>query len=216
MTTRTFQFYGQGYGPETAEITVDFNGQNIYQGPIPTVPSRPLTGPEFFTPVLLFTGGEIDVEDTGTFPLTVTVTAGNLILADMLSNYVPVPNPVFSPQQFAVLGDPTKEAESFEIIKSLANPPFTADELAQLENLSASSFVVEEIRNQHGVTTFIGGADHFSSDFWPSDSRSNVAIDGVLQLTPDPRPAGLTGDWSYDVLTNQVLTCQVNVLPGIV
>ncbi len=219
MANRTFKFYGQGWGPSPAQITVTFNGQNIFSGAIPTVPDRPPTGPGFFTPVYLFTGGELDVAASGSFSLTVTVDQGNLVLSDLTSNYVPVPNPVFTPEQFAVLQQGTDSAQISQICYSMANPPFTDEEKQMLDSLptdAASAQIVDQARADHNVSTFVSGADYFSPDFWPEDSRKNVVIDGEPQNVPDPRPDGLIGDWNWRILEGQVLTCEVDVLPGTV
>lgn len=214
MPTRTFKFYGQGWGDQTTEISLTFNGQPVYQGPVPTVAQRPPTAPGVYTPVLLCTGGALDVEASGAFPMSVTVTAGNLLFSDLESNYVSIPNPVFSPEQWAIIQADTDQAAILQIIYSLANPPFTDEEKALLENLSTSSAVIQELRATHGVGNYVSGPDYFSPNFWPSDSRSNVVIDGQPQSTPDPRPEGLTGDWTWDIATNQTLVCDVDVLAG--
>jgi len=213
MTTRTFQFYGQGWGPETTEITVTLNGQTIFSGAIPTVPERPPTAPGTLTPVLLFTGGEIDTAITGAFPMTVTVTAGNVIMCDIMGNYILVPNPIYTSAEWAVVTDPNQPEAAQAIIVSKANPPFSAEQIAVLDTYALWSPEAQALCAEHQCELYVSGPAYFSDAIYDGDSRTNVIINGVPQTTPDPRPDGLGGDWFWEVPTNQVMAFDLNINP---
>jgi hypothetical protein len=88
MANKTLQFLGNGYGPTgtDAEVTVTFNGNNIYTGSVPTIYSagEPLKAPDEMQ--VLFTV-EVPEDTIGTFPMTVQVTAGDQVdLTQILSN----------------------------------------------------------------------------------------------------------------------------------
>jgi hypothetical protein len=106
MTARTFQFYGQGWGSQTAEITVTLAGQTLYSGPIPTIPNQPFP---LIDSVLLFSASALDVSDQGEFNVSVTPTVGNVDLGTILTNYVAIANPIYTPEQWAIVTDPAQE-----------------------------------------------------------------------------------------------------------
>lgn len=212
MTTRTFQFYGQGWGPTTAEITVTLAGQTIYSGPIPTIPQKP----SFVEPVFLFTASALDVTDQGAFAMTVKPTVGGVIMSQIYANYVAVPNPIYTPEQWAIVTDPSKQAESYAIISSLANPPFSSAEVDVLNSSSSTDAEKNAILAAHGVQYITStGPTGFEDLFWQGDCRTNVTIDGVPQYTPQPRPDGYAGDWSWAVNNNSVLAYDLNLDAGL-
>jgi hypothetical protein len=212
MTTRTFQFYGQGWGPTTAEITVTLAGQTIYSGPIPTVPQKPSP----VVPVFLFTASVLDVTDQGTFAMTVQPTVGEVFMSQIFANYVAVQNPIYTPEQWAIITDPSKQAESHEIISSLAQPPFSPAEVDVLNSSTSTDAEQNAILVAHGVQYMTStGSDGFEDLFWQGDCRTNVTINGVPQQTPQPRPDGYTGDWSWAVNNNSVLAYDLNLDPGL-
>jgi hypothetical protein len=214
MTTRTLNFYGQGWGPTTAEITVTLAGQTVYQGPIPTIPEQPPTN--HFEAKLLFSVTTLDVTDQGAFLMTVTPTVGNVVMSTILTNYVPVPNPVYSPEQWEIVTDPAKSQESYAIITSLANPPFSEAELAVLVDPNSTNQERDAILAAHGVEYMVSSeSDGFYDLFWQGDCRTNVTINDVPQATPDPRPDGLAGDWVWVVYNNSLLSYTLNLDAGL-
>ena len=221
MTARTFQFYGQGWGPQTAEITMTSDGITIYSGPIPTVPAEPLLIPGVGTPtVLLFTTSILDVSDQGQFPVVITPTVGNVVVGKILANYVPIPNPIYTPEQFDIMTDPAKQDQIGKVYESLATPPFSVAEKAVLTDPATTEEERKAILAAHGVeylpACFVsGGPDIFSTGFWEGDCKSQLAIDGILQPLPDPRPEYLSGNWDWTITTGQVLTFTLNVKVGL-
>lgn len=59
------------------------------------------------------------------------------------------------------------------------------------------------------------GATGFKESFPTGDCRINVAIDSVPQTTPDPRPTGLEGDWTWQIAEGNVLSCTLLVNAGL-
>jgi hypothetical protein len=94
MTTRTAKIFGQGFGPEPAEITVTLAGSTIYTGEVPTLdqPVYSLPNPELSNSVVELCSFEIGMDDTGTLPMTCTVLSGTVIFAQILANYCVIAN----------------------------------------------------------------------------------------------------------------------------
>lgn len=211
MTTRTFQFYGQGWGNETAEIIATLNGETVYSGPIPTQAGLP---PTDFTGVVLFTASNLAVSDAGAFPMSITVTRGNAVFTNVWADHSIIPNPAYSPEQYAVVTDPNATPQDRATVASaVANPPFSPAELEFL-NDPTDPEELNAILTAHNAQHSVSSGSEFAKSFWPVDSRSNVAIDGVPQPTPNPRPPGQNGEWHWFVYTGQELTYDLNVLAG--
>lgn len=213
MTTRTFQFFGTGYGPETVNITATLDGNVVYQGAIPTVP----TFPDWTVPAsLLYTVEGIPFDFTGIKPVTVVVENGNAIIEEVLSNYNQIQNPIYSNEQFTLVTivdkTDTQKAASIEVFKTLAEPPLSAEEITTLEDPVTTSEQVAAILDMHNLTYIISsGIDGFNVNFYIGDSRSNVAVDGIPQSAPIPRPGGLDGDWAWNVGSGSTLTYDLNI-----
>jgi len=217
MTNRTIQFYGAGYGAEPVSITATANGNTVFNGTINTI-NEPFTtawlDPAQFT--VIFTM-EIPVEFSGTVPMSVTVNSGNgIAFAHVRSNYMYMPNPIYSSEQWAVISANAQSAESLTIQTSLANPPFSQAELDTLSNPATTQEQYYTILNAHGLIPYImGGPGNFSAAFWPSDSRTDVTIDGNPVSPPNPRPPEYTGDWTWKVSAGSTLAFTFNTEAGI-
>jgi len=59
------------------------------------------------------------------------------------------------------------------------------------------------------------GASGFLESYPAGDCRTNVTIDGVSQTTPDPRPTGLEGDWTWQIAEGNVLSYTLLVNSGL-
>jgi hypothetical protein len=92
-SNRTFQFWGQGYGSETATITARVNSTQVYSGPVPTVdqPITPIPQPLPSAQVILFTipdSALLNTDFSGSLPMVVQVTGGTGVLFGLIdSNY---------------------------------------------------------------------------------------------------------------------------------
>lgn len=213
MTKRTIQFYGQGWGVNTTEITATFQGQTVYTGPVPTFSD---VLPQNEMPVL-FSVDSLDVTDQGAFAVTITPTSGDLVVSYVLANYTLIINPIYSWEQWEIITDSSKQAQALEIISSLANPPFSDAEIEILVNPESTQQERDAILAAHGVSyTVSTGPTGFSVAIWDSDSRTNVTINGEVPIAPPvPRPANLQGDWVYYVLANQPMAFDLNIVAGL-
>jgi hypothetical protein len=218
MTTRTFQFYGRGYseGAFPVSITVTFNDIVIYDGEIPTLEYAPIN---YSTdPVLLFTGGEVPVDFSGTVPMTITLHNGaRALIGTVYSNYVQIPNPVFTPEQYATITSPagTRNDEKLGIYTSLANPPMTQEDIDLLTNQSAPAMEIKTMLATHGILPLVsGGADHWDTSFFTSDCRTDITINQVPQSVTDFRSEDKSGHWNWVIDAGDVMTYNLNVQAG--
>lgn len=100
MTNRTMRVYGQGLGPTPVEISVTANGNQVFDGPVPTLdqPVAPSPWPLAQSEILFSI--EVPMEFQGTMPIEITVNSGSGILLEKLSiNYVRLSNNVSSGAQ---------------------------------------------------------------------------------------------------------------------
>ena len=213
MAKRTVQFYGQGLGPDTTEITVTFQGQTVFSGPVPTFLG--ILPPEEIP--VLFSINDLDVTDQGSFAVTVTPTAQEVIVSKVLANYTLIINPIYSWEQWEIITDSSKQEQALAIISSLANPPFTDAEIEILVNPDSTQQERDAILEAHGVSyTVSTGPTGFSDDFWDGDSRTNVTINGETPPEPPtPRPDNLQGDWGYLVPNNEIMAFDFNIEAGL-
>jgi hypothetical protein len=101
------------------------------------------------------------------------------------------------------------------IVEPLANPPFSADEIAFISNPASDYAIVKDVLQSHGVLPYIkNGPSIFTTGFSDGDCRSNVTIDGEPQVVPVPRPDGKTGDWGWTVNQSSVLACNIDIVTG--
>jgi hypothetical protein len=216
MTNRTIQFYGQGFGTTAVGISVTANGSQTFNGPVPTldqpmpsIPRWPLDQSEILFSI------EVPVEFQGTVPMEITVNSGSGILfQNVLANYVPIPNPVYTPEQFAIITSPGSGQEGLDIIISLANPPFTQEEIDILANPDTSEAEYRALLATHNVSIYVSGGDQeFNDSFWPGDSRTNVTINGNSGSAD--RLPGELGDWTWPVTVDSTMVFTLNINAGL-
>jgi hypothetical protein len=216
MTNRTIQFYGQGFGTTAAEISVTANGSQVFDGPVSTLdqpmpsnPRWPLDQSEILFSI------EVPVEFQGTVPMEITVNSGSgiLFMAEF-ANYVPVPNPVYTPEQFAIVTSPDSGQEGLDIIASLANPPFTQEEIDILANPNTPEAEYRALLAIHNVSIYVSSGDQeFGDNFWPGDSRTNVTINGIPGSAD--RLPGESGDWIWPVSVASTIAFTLNIDAGL-
>lgn len=221
MTNRTLQFYGKGFGNDPVTVSVTVSGNLVYSGTISTdnqsLPSDwyDWYDPELYVP--LFTM-QVPVEFSGNFPVQIAVTSGfGAKISEVLANYVYLPNPVFTPEQFAIISGPDwNSPEAQNIIISLASPPFTSEEIAVLTNPDTPEIEVDALLATHGVSEYVsGGSDYYTGSFWQGDSRTNVTLNESPLSAPVPRPTGLGGDWTWNVPVDSTLAFDLNITAGL-
>lgn len=218
MTNRTIQFIGQGFGATTVNISVTANDEVIYSGPVNTL-NQPLPRTQWPLDncVTLFTL-DVPVDYAGNLPMTISVNSGyGIKFVEVYANYVLIPNPVYTPEQFATITAPDWDTpEAVNIITSLATPPLTSAEIAVLEDPNSTQSECDAILATHGVGLYVsGGSSVYTDSFFLGDSRSNVSLDGKPCVTPNPRPPGYEGDWTWSVPVDSVLSYDLNINAGI-
>jgi hypothetical protein len=219
MTNRTIRFTGQGFGNVPVTVTATANGNIVYQGEIHTV-DQPLPLPSYYPdPATTLFDLQIPLDFVGSFPMSIACESGyGMFLLDSTANYNPIPNPIYTPEQFAIVSGPTKSTAGVDIFESLANPPLTQQEIDILSNPDTPDDECDAILAQHGLSIWVsGGADNYGVNFFSiGDSRTEVALDGIAMPTPIPRPPGYTGDWTWVTPVNSTLTFVFNVnSPGV-
>lgn len=218
MAIRTVQILGQGFGSNPASVTATANGTQIFSGTVATLNQPAPAMPNFeLVPeqVVLFTF-EIDTAFTGAIPMTCTVDTGTVIFGEIFANYVGVPNPVYSPEQLAILTDPAVPySEKLTIYTAVATPPFTTEEMAILEDPAVPYNPNKTaILNSHNCgLTVSGGSTVYGGIDGTTDPRDNVYIDGLAQ-TPDHDE--LAGAWWWRVSNESTLTYNLEVAPAVV
>jgi hypothetical protein len=85
MATRTIRFMGKAYSTDgDVSAVVNFNGVEVYSGPVNTVnsevPEQPTESEQLFT----FT---TSTDVTGSIPITVACSGGTLVFNDLIGNY---------------------------------------------------------------------------------------------------------------------------------
>jgi hypothetical protein len=213
MTNRTVYFKGQAFGASPANIAVSLDGNVIFSGTVPAENNPPTPRPETF--ITLFTT-ELPVTFSGTMPMTVQVISGTVVFASVLADYALVPNPVFTGEQFLTVSNTSAPiADRMAIWTALATPPLTPEETATLEAGPESSRW--PILQAHGISSYISGGPGeanlnslFNGPY--DDPRTNVVIDDIPQVTPEPRDED--GTWMWMVSAGSTMTCTLNVSAG--
>jgi hypothetical protein len=208
MANRTFNFYGMGIGPETADITVSLSGNTIFSGTIPT--QATYTQASDYQALLFST--TIDTSTVGPLPMVYTVNSQNVVFSFVTSNYVNMINPAYNSAQQSVLttyeDPPTQDLlnQKYAIWSTAAVPAFSAEETATVLDVNTTSAIRSDILQAHGASLYITGAPAIGPCNANSDARTNVYIDGVVQTTPDPRPEGENGTWYWNVAQGSTMT----------
>jgi hypothetical protein len=197
MANRTVQIQGQGYGSATCSATVSFNGNVVFSGSIPTINQETINYlPDEQVVLLTF---EVPVELSGTFPVSITVTGGNAVYVEQVSaNYVEVPNPIYTPEQYLTLTDSsTTSSEKIAIYTPLAVPPLSAEDITVLE-----SGTVEEknaVLDAHGLSLLVPGGSTVFGEISQPQSKTTVYVNGQSEPLPSPLPPESAGEWGYVV-----------------
>ncbi len=215
MANRTVQIRGQGYGPSPAQITVTANGNTVFSGTIATVdqPWPALPSLAINLPEILCTF-EIDLAFTGQIPMTCTVNSGTTIFAAIFANYVPIPNPVYTPEQIATLTNPdTTQADRVAIYTQVASPPLSQQDIDTLLDPASTPEQKNTILVAHNCRPYISSGASGYGPIDNTDPRSSVTIDGIAQ-TPDR--TDLQGPWWWEILTGSSLAYQLDVDPAVV
>jgi hypothetical protein len=212
MDNRTIQILGQGYGTVPATITVKANGNTVFSGAVNTVdnPNPPRNTP---VPQLLYSF-EIDRSFTGAIPMTCEVSSGTVLFESVKTNYMLVPNPIYTTEEMAVLSNPdATDAEYVVVYSAGANPPFTQTEIDNLLDPAFPDAEKEAIVAAHNCQSeVLLGVDSFaemSPD--PLSSLILYTATGNIPLYADHAEA--PGTWSWLVSENETLGFNLTVPP---
>jgi hypothetical protein len=215
MTMRIVQVLGMAFGSSPAEITVTANGTQVFSGtvttvdqPLPNTPDPAIIADQ----VPLFTF-EIPIDFAGQIPMVCTVNKEAVIFGQVLANYTVIRNSVYSDEQIATLNDPsTTRTQMFEIWNPVANPPFTPEEAAVVQDTSLPWATVQTVLYAHNCATTTSSGSAFYADIDTTDARNDVAIDGVVQ---EPDHGELPGTWWWLIDEGSVLSYNLDVAAGL-
>lgn len=193
MADRTLRFYGQGYGTAPVTLVATMDGVEVYSGPIPTVdgPYDPNTQDIMFTTI-------VPTDFTGTKAMVFTATGGDFMFARTTANYdgPVVQNPVFSPEQYAVLVESSiPRTEKLPIWKEMANPPLTPEEENFLLTAPYADIIPTLTAHNIHIRVDTGEDDWGTPNGNEGESRTDVVVNGFSCVSPNPTG----GDWSWPV-----------------
>lgn len=197
MANRTVQIRGQGYGNSTISAAVTFDGTAVFNSVIPTVNTGNISHqPGDQVDMISF---EIPVTQAGTFPVTITFTGGDAVFVEqVLANYNSIYNPVYNQAQQDTLLDPnTTLQQKIPIWSSVAQPPFSAEDLAIIENGTVAER--KAVLAAHNATLFVSSGPNSYGDISQGESKINVVINGVPEIIPNPKPEYAQGEWGFVV-----------------
>jgi hypothetical protein len=205
MANRTIQFLGSGYAPTGTDpitISATLAGNVVYTGTIPTsytsnidhLPTDQVT---------LFTC-ELPVDFSGTVPMSISLdnpVGVTVFFEQVLSNYMPGPNPVYTQEQFdrliAPVGPDTAAdiAERMAIWTACAVPPLSSADIAVLDNGNVTWTPEKQaVLVAHNLTSFVSSG---ATTFLPVNSGNEPRTNVVINSEPETRPADPPGTWGW-------------------
>jgi hypothetical protein len=221
MANRTIQFLGSGYAPTGTEpitVSATLNGNVVYTGTIPTAYTSVIdhlpTGQ-----VVLFTC-ELPANFASTVPMSISLdnpVGVTVFFEEVLSNYMAIANPVYTPAQFNTLIDPTSTiTERMAIWTACAVPPLSEADIAVLNNGNPTWTPEKQaVLVAHNLTlTVSSGATTFISVNGGNEPRTNVVINGE-SVTRSADPTGVWG-WvvEFPAEGSGLFECDLTVIAG--
>jgi hypothetical protein len=89
MANRTVQLTGYGFGSTPASVVATYNGATVYTGVVPTlnesVPAQP--NPDIINDTTVLFSFDIPIETDGVQEMTIQVTNGTVVFANVVGNY---------------------------------------------------------------------------------------------------------------------------------
>jgi hypothetical protein len=213
MSNRTIQIKGYGYGSTTCSANVSYNGNTVFSGTIPTLDqAQPLSLPSEQVTIFTF---EIDLSTAGTFPLIINVTGGNLVyIEQVLSNYMPEQNPVYSASDWAIVTDPAStSAQKLAVFEPLAVPPLSEADIAELEQ-GTTGPLAQAVLAAHGLSLIVSSGATSYLPISSPQSKANVVINGFSPVIYSTPP----GEWGWEVPVvsgTGTLACDLVVTAGL-
>lgn len=221
MPNRTVKIRGYAFGEEPAEIMVTLAGTTIFSGPVPTVnreiPLLPFPEAGQLPDEVDLCLFELPIDFAGNTAMTCEVTSGTVIFTTIESNYTKETNSVFTEDDLGIIFSDVHLQEKYNVIAPHAVPPFTAEEESQIVSLGLNNPTVETILATHSVSIFVSsGPLSFKNIHIQSDERSNVVIDGELQIRPDEySSADFNGTFWWSIPNGSILSYDLTVDAGL-
>lgn len=210
MAERTVRLYGKVWGDPAspASITVLFDGEPCYQGPVTTT-AGVLEPAVAWSDMTVLATWPIALDVVGAKPLSFTVNDGDAVVQTLHANYMGT------------------QVASWQFVTGSTWPsyqPASADEVAadrlQLDDAAfvdkyglTKSQARTQIEPDVIIPTEQNWNDLTGASTLQSDGRDNVVIAGVPQLRS--ADASQLGKWNWTVLSGQTLTCDVQVIPAV-
>ena len=208
MAIRQFKLNGPLVTPGSTG-TIAMNGTQVFNGAF--------TGNG--TLVETIAAGSVDVDNALasanviTVTTSITVTTGAIYCALFEWNYAPVPNPVYSAEQLAILTDPASTTQQrVAIYTAVAQPPLSEAETTILNQ--GTSLEARAILVQHNLTAYLQSASQYTWGLTQElceCNRTNVLINGVAPVGADTTVGILMT--AGDVMTATELVFPSNLYP---
>ena len=190
MANRTVQIFGKGYGSAPITATVQISGNVVFTGEIPTVDQPLSVLPLDQVKIFEF---ELSTDTVGPVPASISLTgAGTVYVAQVKGNYLEfVNNPVYTPEELAILKDPAStRADQLPIYEKAANPPLTSQDILVIESGTQEEYF--EVIVEHNLLWQIKSPDIFTALVRPQ-SKTNVKINDI-NVEPASTPPG---EWGW-------------------
>lgn len=197
-TTRTIRVLLDEYSPN-ADITAKIDGVEVFSGVLD--PADPM-----FT-------FEVPMDFQGHKSLSIKVNKGIVSTIGVVGNYTLLPNPVFTPEEQAVIYDPnSSRADRKAIYVSKANPAIPSDKLSLFDDPDTPLSTLDAILIAANVTGAVtSGPSQFIIVNGTDKVFSDVEIDGV----PQPSTGAGSEDWAYMIYEGSTLTAKIGILRGL-
>ena len=191
MTNRTIQFFGQGYGTTAIIANVQAAGNTVFTGEIPTTDQLRSRLPQDQVKIFEF---ELPLDTVGSVPVSILFTGAETVFVEqVISNYVPAQNPVYTQEQWDILIDPESTmTEKLPIYESCANPPLTAEDILVLQNGTQEE--KDLVLTEHNLQLIVQGPDVYGPLTAPQ-AKTNVVINSIGGVAGDTPP----GEWLWAV-----------------
>jgi hypothetical protein len=216
MANRTIQIWGQGYGPTDCTANATFNGNQVYNGTIPTLNTTDIDrSPSGQTSLFSF---EVPLDLSGQFPMEITFTGSVVYVAQVYENYIPAYNPIYNASQLEILTNIASTREQkLTVYEQVATPPLTTDQINTI--LTGTYAEVDALITSLGIKGRISsGETGFGSV--TMQNKTNVVIDGIPQSIPNPPPMANPGEWGWEIEpapgSTGTMSFTLNITPAVI
>jgi hypothetical protein len=235
---RTINFYGYAYGSTPVSLTANIDGTIVFSGVVSTVDQAlPDSTVNISNAPVLFSVADSALFPTtfsGAYPMTIEVTGGNgIAVLNTYCNYMAYTKINVAADNSSINGttltlgnvvdgniNQVKRINSLVIgngvaantvVTSLSTDGVTL-QIAPSQTVADTKISVLGGLKPGDNTTYLDCYDGIPSNSEGTpDSRSSVAIDGVIQVPPNPKSLG---QWTWIVPTGSTISYAFNVSLG--